>query len=31
MQYQRTETVEQAADWQAATGRELGSTITILS
>jgi hypothetical protein len=30
MQYQRTETVEQAAAWQAATGREVGSTITVL-
>jgi hypothetical protein len=30
MQYQRPETVEQAAAWQAATGREAGSTITIL-
>jgi hypothetical protein len=31
MQYQRTETVERAAAWQAATGREVGSTITVLS
>ncbi len=30
MQFQRPETVEQAADWQAATGRESGSTITVL-
>jgi hypothetical protein len=30
MQYQLPETVEQAAAWQAATGRELGSTITVL-
>ncbi|MBI3216046.1 MAG: hypothetical protein HYZ38_19670 [Mycobacterium sp.] len=30
MQYQLGETVEQAADWQAATGREAGSTIVVL-
>jgi hypothetical protein len=30
MEFQRSETVEQAAAWQAATGRETGSTITIL-
>jgi hypothetical protein len=30
MEYQRAETVEQAAVWQAATGREAGSTITVL-
>jgi hypothetical protein len=29
MQYQRPETVEHAADWQAATGREVGSIIVI--
>lgn len=31
MQFQRPETVEQAASWQAATGREAGSTITVMS
>jgi hypothetical protein len=30
MEFQRSETVEQAAAWQAATGREIGSTITTL-
>lgn len=30
MQHQRPETVEQAATWQAATGLETGSTITVL-
>jgi hypothetical protein len=30
MEYQRTETVEQAAAWQEATGRETGSTIVVL-
>jgi hypothetical protein len=30
MEIQRSETVEQAAAWQAATGRETGSTITVL-
>lgn len=31
LQYQRAETVEQAAAWQDATGRERGSTITLLA
>lgn len=31
MQFQRPETVEQAVAWQNATGREMGSTITVLS
>jgi hypothetical protein len=30
MQYQFDDTVEQAAAWQAATGREVGSTITVV-
>lgn len=30
MEYQRSETVEQFAAWQAVTGRETGSTITVL-
>lgn len=30
MQFQRPETVEEAASWQAATGREVGSTITVM-
>jgi hypothetical protein len=30
MQYQFPDTVEQAADWQAATGREAGSTIVVV-
>jgi hypothetical protein len=30
MQYQFPDTVEQAADWQAATGREAGSTIIVV-
>lgn len=30
MEYQRPETVEQFAEWQAATGREVGSKVTVL-
>lgn len=30
MEFQRGETVERFAEWQAATGRELGSTVSVL-
>jgi hypothetical protein len=30
MEIQRPETVEQAAAWQAVTGRESGSTIAVI-
>jgi hypothetical protein len=30
MQFQRTEKIEQAAAWQAETGQETGSTMTVL-
>ena len=30
MEFQRPETVEEFASWQEATGREIGSTVTIL-